>query len=228
MGVYRKVDDHYEFRVDAGRLVLAAVGAGLVLCLVFLLGVLVGRGLWADARRPAPVAAVGPVEPAPPEPAPPVPGPRQPELTFYKGLKEPSGAGPALARPEPKPAPPPVAATPVPAAPMPPASEIRPVVRPDAPEPKPEPPSRRTEPATKPQPAVFTVQVGSFRDRASAERLASRVSAQGARARVLEAVVAGRTWYRVQVGRFGTRKEAEDHYRRNLKSKGIQGFVTTR
>ena len=84
------------------------------------------------------------------------------------------------------------------------------------------------KPAARPVPAVFTVQVGSFRDRASAESFARRVSAQGARAQVLETVVAGRTWYRVQVGRFGTRKEAEDHYRRNLKTKGIQGFVTTR
>lgn len=55
----------------------------------------------------------------------------------------------------------------------------------------------------------FTLQVASYRDRSDAEELAQRLARKGYQAFVAEAEIPGKgKWYRVRVGRFGTRKEA--------------------
>jgi cell division protein FtsN len=236
MRAYRKPEDRYELRIDSSRVALLGVGAGLVLLLVFLLGVLVGRGLWGGRRMsPIPLAEQPREESAPPESAPDA----RPKLTFYEDLKKPdtrpSGAGAPEAPKPPAPAPETRTAAP------PPVSETAPVTRP-APartEVKP-PPARASKPRPAPKPTpkpapkpklpapLFTVQVGSFRDRSAAEDQARQVASHEVSAQVVRASAAGRTWYRVQVGRFQTRREAEAHYRNRLKPKGIQGFVTVR
>ncbi|HSH70662.1 MAG TPA: SPOR domain-containing protein [Deferrisomatales bacterium] len=218
MRAYRKVNDQYEFRVDGGRLTLLGVGAALVVLLVFLLGVLVGKALWGG-RRSLPPLPQAQTAPAPaPTPAPAVPDPAvaepAPHYSFYEELKKPDPVAPP---PEPV-RPPTAGAT---AAAEPPAAP--------APPPKPKPaPQAGPKQVVRPPPVVFTVQVGSFRDRAAASDLARRVGTQGVSANVSEAFVAGRTWYRVQVGTFETRSDAENYYRSGLRRKGVQGFVTTR
>jgi len=72
------------------------------------------------------------------------------------------------------------------------------------------------------------VQVGSFRDRASADDQAKKIAAQGVTAQVVSAPMEGRTWFRVQVGRYDTRADAESYYQKKLRPKGVQGFVTQR
>ncbi len=186
---------------DAGRLTVAALGGGLVLVLVFLLGVFVGRSLWAP--RPLPPELEVSERPAPqPEPSPtgeePLP---QPELSFYRDLKSPP------AQP----------ARPAPVAP-----------RTEAPAPPPPAPTETRPTTAEAPPPVFTVQVGSFRSRADAERFLTRIRRQGVEAQIVEASVAGRTWYRVQAGRFRSRAAAGKFQDSVLKGKGIQGFVTTR
>ena len=59
MGLYRKLDDHYEVRIDQGRMALLGIGAALVLALVFLVGVVVGKSLWAP-RAPLAVKTQAP------------------------------------------------------------------------------------------------------------------------------------------------------------------------
>lgn len=55
----------------------------------------------------------------------------------------------------------------------------------------------------------FTVQVASYRDRKDAEVLAQKLARKGYQAFVTGAELPGKgKWYRVRVGRFGTRKEA--------------------
>lgn len=55
----------------------------------------------------------------------------------------------------------------------------------------------------------YTVQVASYREEGDARELAAGLSRKGYRAFVTAAEVPGKgTWYRVRVGRFGTRKEA--------------------
>ncbi|WP_461394769.1 SPOR domain-containing protein [Deferrisoma sp.] len=218
----RHVDDRHVVRLDTGRLVVAAVGGSLVLVLVFLLGVFVGRSLWAPPGLPpelaAPTPGAGEAGPAAPkeegvlrEPAPAVTPPPEPELTFYRELKRPVSA--PEAEPQAPAAAPPRAAA------------------------KPEPPEadpRKAEAASPPkapveaEPPVFTVQVGSFRARADAERFLAEIRKQGVDAEVVEASVAGRTWYRVQAGRFRSRTAAAEFQESVLRTKGIQGFVTTR
>ncbi len=221
MKAYRKVDDHYVLRLDSGRMALAGVGAALVLLLVFLLGVLVGRLLWRPAQTPAfverlPAPAAQPLQPEPRPEAGPGKG-EETEFTFYEELKKPAAPPAEPARPEPAPtrAEPPAL----------PGAVEKAGSRAEAPQGRRE--ARQERPKALPAP-VFTVQVGSFRERGAAERLVNRIRAQGVDAGVVEASVAGKTWYRVQVGRFTTRAAAETHYRSVLRPKGIRGFVTTR
>ncbi len=230
MKAYRKVEDHYEVRIEGGRLALLGVGAALVLVLVFLLGVLVGKGLWGG-RRPVTVPLAEGARDVLPGPATGEPE-KRPDLTFYDDLKRPDGKGTETFRETPVPAPATQAETAIPARPEPeaPPSAPPPAAATSAQQPRepPAPAKPRPEPKPAVPQAVFTVQVGSFRDRGAAEELAARMKAQGVSPQVVAAPVGGRTWYRVQVGLYDTRAEAENLYRKTLRPKGIQGFVTTR
>lgn len=250
MRAYRKIDEPYELKIEGGRLVLLGVGAVLTLVLVFLVGVLVGKGLWgAKGGSTAALLATAPASPAA--------EPTKPQYTFYKDLTRPDAEvqavqPPAAERPEtaagtPVSAPAAAVASPAPTAPA-----ALPNLRPQptagaavAPPPvspakvespaklAPAPPAAQEKPASPkveahlPTPS-FTVQVGSFRDRASADDQAKKIIGQGVGTQVVLVSVEGRTWYRVQVGRFDTRADAEAHYQKKLRPKGIQGFVTAR
>ena len=69
----------------------------------------------------------------------------------------------------------------------------------------------------------FTVQVAAYDTRASAEQLVERLKGRGITARLVESTSAP---YRVRVGHFATDAEAAAAAR-ELKDKGIVGFVTT-
>lgn len=231
MRAYRKVDDHYEVRIEGGRIALLGVGAVLVLVLVFLVGVLVGKGLWGGrGMGVVTVPMAGPSREAPSAPAVPAPEKRT-DLTFYGDLKRPDGLGTENFPAASAPAPAAHSETEIPARPgggLPQA----PAASAPAPSPAEGPAARTAPPGPNPKAAVpeavFTVQVGSFRDRSAAEELAARLKAQGVTPQVVAAPAGGRTWYRVHVGLCDTRAEAENLYRKTLRPKGIQGFVTTR
>lgn len=55
----------------------------------------------------------------------------------------------------------------------------------------------------------FTIQVSSWTSRAKAEAEAARLGAAGHASFVEEGAVAGTTWFRVRVGRYGSEKEAK-------------------
>jgi len=217
---YRRPEEGTGFRVEAGNLPFLLAGAALVLVLVFLLGVFTGRVLWAPSKGGPPPAARMEARPETPAPVPAPGPPEERELTFYRELKEPpkpsADVGGDAPKPPPEPASEPRRKKEV-------AREGQKTDR----QPAAEAP-RVAKPTTGLPPPVFTVQVGSFRNRRKAEELAARMREQGVQVQVVEASVAGRTWYRVQVGRFDTRAAAEAHYRKRLRPKGIRGFVTTR
>lgn len=75
---------------------------------------------------------------------------------------------------------------------------------------------------------VFTVQVGSFKKRAMAEKMAAQIKGKGAHSTVREVKIKGDIWYRVQVGEFATKNEARAYYDKKLKPKKIKGFILTR
>ncbi|MEM6456539.1 MAG: septal ring lytic transglycosylase RlpA family protein [Acidobacteriota bacterium] len=66
----------------------------------------------------------------------------------------------------------------------------------------------------------YTVQVGSYRDVANAERLRAELARSHAQVRIQ--AIDG--WHRVQVGLYKKRKDAES-LRRRLRRQGIQGYV---
>lgn len=327
MRAYRKIEDGYESKLEPGRMVLLGIGILLTVVLVFLVGVLVGKGLWASKSSGPAAQAEGRPEPAPGAAA------GGPKYTFYDELKQPdsreipapsplppsasdTATTPiAASRAEPQPessktdlAPSPTAATggvatrpapeqasaqavekhasgatkppfPAPAERPEPAKVVtetteatKPVAekkaRPSpAPEsttkektpaqtqPKKDPPKEaekksaekpainakevsqteaKSKPAASPKPeaklptASFTVQIGSYKEKGPAEKQVREMAAQGIDAHVLAVPIQGRTWYRVQVGQFATRAEAEGHFKKKLKPKGVQGFVTPR
>ncbi len=55
----------------------------------------------------------------------------------------------------------------------------------------------------------WTVQISAFPEQASAGHWVSDLKTKGYEAYMVEGAIKGRTWYRVRVGRFATRKEAE-------------------
>ncbi len=89
-----------------------------------------------------------------------------------------------------------------------------------------EEPKSRPAPEEKLPSGRYTVNVGSFRERARAERLRKELEEKGHKAFVAKAAIPQKgTWYRVSVGRFPSRAEAET-FSRTLKQKdGLSSFV---
>ncbi len=56
---------------------------------------------------------------------------------------------------------------------------------------------------------IWTVQIRAFPEQESAGNWVSNLKTKGYEAYMVEGAIKGRTWYRVRVGRFATRKEAE-------------------
>jgi len=100
-------------------------------------------------------------------------------------------------------------------------------LRRDAPRSDSVPPAGARREATSPNATTaakrYTVQVAAYDTKESADQLVSRLSARGIIARVV-----GKTTppYRVRVGHYATDAEATVALR-ELKTKGIEGFVTT-
>ena len=115
-------------------------------------------------------------------------------------------------------------------------STARPAVRRDSTTNKPRPPRRDStigdsaprkpiarNAGTTPATGRFTVQVAAYDTRQAAELLVTRLSARGIVARIVPSSTAP---YRVRVGRYAT-DAAATAAARELKEKGIVGFVTT-
>ncbi len=72
----------------------------------------------------------------------------------------------------------------------------------------------------------FTINVGSFRERARAEQLRKELEGKGYEAFVAKADIPKKgTWYRVSVGRFPSRAEAEAFTRALKEKDGLNSFV---
>lgn len=72
----------------------------------------------------------------------------------------------------------------------------------------------------------FTVNVASFRERVRAERLMNELKGKGYKAFVAEAPIPQKgTWYRVSVGHFPSREEAQAFGRTVKEKEGIDFFV---
>lgn len=233
----------HEFRFGTRELALLAATILVVAGLTFVFGMLVGREMTGPARAPrAGAGAPGRGEPGPAS-APNAPSAkvaaakREERLTFYRTLTAPTADFPAVgpptieermvpreeppaAKPEARPTPPPKRAGTSPGttvATRPPVAAVHPA------------PEAASAPAAPGEPAPWTVQVSSFRSRTLAEELRGRLAARGFEAYLLSAATEeGRVRYRVRVGSFPSRAEAERVAADLRTERGLNPYVTPR
>lgn len=191
----------HEIQLNGKQLVFLFMAATVVSVVIFLCGVLVGRGVRARepqagefataAIAPDPGLADAPQSAAPPTAEPPAPPVTTDELSYPERLQ--------------RDAPPEEAIAPAPVA------EAAPPVTPPAPV---APPSEQAPAAASPAQAGasgFVVQVAALRDQRDADVIAKRLIGKGYPAYVLApAQGAPAPVHRVQVGRFNNLREAEE------------------
>jgi cell division septation protein DedD len=210
-----RLKERFTLSLDGRQVASIVVGSLVVLGAVFVLGFSVGRQIGLrEARPPAapadPLAALDAPSPRPDA------GEAPPRLSYHEALTKDRPAEP----PPPSPRPPALAAQPPPAAPV-----VPPSARPEAPAPA-EAPVRAAPAASAAPEGAFAIQVGASQDRAEADRIAGKF--RGHHPRVVEAVVPGKgRWYRVKVGTFETRDQAERFLRDLARETGANGFVTS-
>ncbi|MCM2256461.1 MAG: SPOR domain-containing protein [Vicinamibacteria bacterium] len=196
-------DYYYEIQLTNKQLVFYFLAGATGLVLAFLAGVMVGRGVQAPpdpmAAQPVREEKIVTEEPkATPLPA--------DALTYAKNLES-DRAEDVLEKPAPA-ARPSAAATPQPTAPPAPptTAAARPTPAPKA-TPKPTPAPAKAAPAAPAASGAFTIQVGAFRDRASADSIAARLKGKGFAAFVVAPT--GEGLFNVRVGSYAARPEAE-------------------
>jgi cell division protein FtsN len=187
-------DDYfYEIQLTNKQLVFYFMAGATGLILSFLAGVMVGRGVdqgAAEVQAARPLQEERIVTEEPPRAA---PSPQ--ELTYAQRL-EAEGAVERLERPKPSP---PAASRPTPA----PRAAATPPVRTASTATTAPPVTAAARPAAG---GGFALQVGAFKDRATAESMVARLKGDGFAA-YLVTPQAG--LFNVRVGTFGTRPEAE-------------------
>lgn len=233
-------DGFREIQLSGKQLVFLFMAVTVVLVVTFLTGVLVGRGVRAEraeaesaealtespetpARAPLPGTVA--VEGGDPRQAPP-PAPAEDEAA-PSGTKAPETEEPPMAvdrNPAPKPA-----------APAPPAPEPAPAVaaKPAAPAAKPEPPKAeptRLAPVDSPTAAPaagsgYAVQVAAVNVRGEADAIVKRLSGKGYKAYV-ETPKGSTSVFRVRVGTFKTRREAQTIADKLKKEEKFKPWVT--
>lgn len=179
-----------RFYFSRAQMVLLGVAFTLTVMVVFVLGMFVGKEIEARkiVRPEEPLVKI-PIRPASRGAADGDSGKVKDDLTFYSTLtKTPAAQPPAEQKNEEK------------------AQKLAPKA---AAEPKPETKEARENPGTRTAGKTWSVQVNSFPDEKSAHDLIDRLKNKGYNAFVTEATVTGKTWYRVRVGRFTSREEAE-------------------
>jgi cell division septation protein DedD len=221
-------DKRYYF--SRGQFILLGCGFTIASVIIFFLGMLVGQGI--EERK-----IVKPAEPLMKIPVRPtqgpnsVPGPAKEEITFYDTLTR-SATVQARVEEELREAKraEKVAKAEVKGSKLPARQELTSLAKRD--EDKPAEAGRKLKSAEaepKHSGKPWTVQVNAFPDEKSAKSWVDRLRDKGYNAYVSESHLQGRTWYRVRVGRFDSREEAEK-IQESLKKKEhlSKSFATSR
>jgi cell division septation protein DedD len=216
-------DAFHEIQLNGKQLVFLFMVATVVSVVIFLCGVFVGRGVRTErAATVADVSTATPITtpdvvssqeatptPAGSDPTAAAPPPAVDELSYFNRLEKPGQPEEKL-----KP-PPPTAAAPPPA----------PKATPSAPAPPAEPPPADAALA-EPSGAGFALQITALRERREAESIAKRLSAKGYAAYVLTPAGSAPSVYRVRVGKFKTRREAETMAAKLQKEEQFTPWIT--
>ena len=267
----------HEIQLNGKQLVFLFMAATLVSVVIFLFGVLVGRGVRAERASEAETAELNiPAEPTPQQPASPatpVPSGSDPttaaaappavdDLSYFNRLESTNRPPEKLKAPERSAAAsttgqvaaapaPPVAKTAVPApsagqtaAPAPPkgptalAAPVKQPATPSAATPPPEKeparaasrdlaPGREAAASDAPQgPGGYAVQIAALNLRSEADAIAKRLSAKGYAAYVLNPPAGTPQIYRVRIGKFESRREAETIATKLEKEEQFKPWVT--
>jgi DedD protein len=217
-------DGFHEIQLNGKQLVFLFMAATVVSVVIFLCGVLVGRGVRAERsvavtdssavlpESPAPPAAAPASAPAsaeqPSATAPPVP-PEDNKLSYSERLNE--GDRKETLKPAPVPEKTVAEAAPRPVPPPPPVAEPAPSPKATVPATK-----ERDTPAAVPALATSTsradgyaIQVAALRESGEADTIAKRLVSKGYDAYVLTPPGGTPSVYRVRIGSFKTRRDAE-------------------
>jgi len=231
----------HEIQLNGKQLVFLFMAATVVSVVIFLCGVLVGRGVRANQVASAEASAAGTAgetspqpPPSPPQPtpagsdptaAPPPPAPAD-DLTYFNRLEKKNAPAESLkpgserSAANTRPLPPVVTEKPAPA-PAPPAAAAPPRT-------PSEPPARSAADPNRAEPAGqgFAVQIAALNVRSEADAIAKRLSSKGYAAYVLTPADGTPSVYRVRVGKFPTRREAESIAARLQKEEQLKPWVT--
>jgi cell division septation protein DedD len=211
-------DAFHEIQLNGKQLVFLFMAATVVSVVIFLCGVLVGRGVRAERAIGVSEVALGtvvtaetmpPRAPTTPVPAPPgsdptaavAPPPAVDDLSYYNRLEKPNQTTDELKS----------VPTTDHAAARAPAKASGSETRAAAP-PAENEPARSTsdeKAAAEPTAQGYVVQVAALNIRTEADAIAKRLSSKGYSAYVIPPPTGTPAVYRVRVGRFGTRREAE-------------------
>ena len=217
-------DGFHEIQLSGKQLVFLFIVTTTVIVVVFLCGVKVGRGARAAqgvepgpaaavataTANPQPVAAAGPPAAEPPAPAAETPD----ELSYHERLK---GAAPpeeALKKPKAETQPQP-------------KQELAPKPASPAPAPRPALAAQSAGVPVAGRPGTWAVQVIATRDREMATSIVKRLIGKGYPAfLVAPPGGAGPAYYKVHVGRYTDRGEAEQVSSRIKKEEQFQSWIT--
>jgi DedD protein len=222
-------DGFHEIQLNGKQLVFLFMAATVVSVVIFLCGVLVGRGVRAERGAPDEASA---------NPVADVPTDRAPERPALQRTPTPAGSDPTAAAPpapaaddltyfdrlEKQKAPPEQLKAPAPDKTDKGANERRDRNAPAVP-----PPAAPAVPAAQPaEPAGpgYAVQIAALNVRTEAEAIARRLTSKGYAAYVLTPPRGTPTVYRVRIGKFPTRREAESIAARLKKEEQFNPFVT--
>jgi outer membrane biosynthesis protein TonB len=231
----------HEIQLNGKQLVFLFMAATVVSVVIFLCGVLVGRGVRSQLTggSDSPVATNEETTPTPTQPATPAPAPAPgsdpttaaapppppvEDVTYPKRLGKQNAPEDQL-----KPAPDRAArAEPAPAAaasrplPPPPPAPVKEPARAPAPAPA------VTTASTSPEPSGqgFAVQIAALNVRSEADAIAKRLSSKGYAAYVMTPANGTPSVFRVRVGKFTTRREAETVAAKLQKEEQFKPWVT--
>ncbi len=238
----------HEIQLNGKQLVFLFMAATVVSVVIFLCGVLVGRGVRAqtggvaDNAPTSTVAETTPTQAPIPAPAPAAgsdpttvtaPPPAADELSYFTRLEK-SNAPPEQLKPSPEKNAAPVersASTPPPAAaaprtlPAPPPASAKEPARAPAPAIAP-PPVAAAPSSAEPAGQGFAVQIAALNVRSEADAIAKRLSSKGYTAYVLAPANGTPSVFRVRVGKFNTRREAETVAAKLQKEEQFKPWVT--
>jgi DedD protein len=233
-------DGFHEIQLNGKQLVFLFMAVTVVSVVIFLLGVMIGRGVRAErAASEQSIAAVAdapsPQPAAPPAAAPAGTDPRQAaapapagDLTYFDRLEKPSAPPEQLKAPATKSDARAERAT----APAP-APAAKPAAAPK-PSSAPPPPSDTAGKASEPRSQTssgssdksYAVQVAALNVRAEADAIAKRLSSKGYAAYVMAPVAGTPQVYRVRIGKFSTRREADAMAAKLQKEEQFKPWVT--